>query len=98
MRIPKITGLQYATLKIVGLGNQTGKDVRAKLRKVGANHTLTAFYQLIGRLRSEEYLNQRREALDESHPGERECIYSITRKGTKVLEETCRFYEIFTGQ
>ncbi|MGV8142153.1 MAG: hypothetical protein ACP5NS_00785 [Candidatus Pacearchaeota archaeon] len=97
MRIPKITGLQYATLRIVELGNQTGKDVRAKLEKVGERRSLSAFYEFVGRLREDGLLTQRYIPTN-SRPGERECIYSITRKGAKVLEETCRFYESFTGQ
>lgn len=56
MRLPDLTHLQFAVLKILRNDQLEGRAIRAELRKLGYAKSLAAFYQLMARMEDAGYL------------------------------------------
>ncbi len=49
-RLPDITHLQFVVLGLMREAPQSGRDIRAELRRFGVRRTGPAFYQMMARL------------------------------------------------
>jgi DNA-binding PadR family transcriptional regulator len=90
--LPDLTHLQFLILGSLTEGEQSGREIRARLAEQGVKKSGPAFYQLMARLEDSKYVRgwYDQKVIDGQVIKERR--YKITAPGLRALEATATFY------
>ena len=95
MRLPEITGLQFAVLSLLFAGEKTGRQLREELQRWGGPRTAAAFSGLMRRLQNAAYVDGERCTQAGRGGAVPECRYRVTDLGVIVWRATREFYAAF---
>jgi hypothetical protein len=92
MSLPKLTHLQFQTLKVVSISEISGSKLREYLTILKIRQKSAAFYLLMQRLKLANLIAERKECRISGKTTIRESFYSITKLGRSEVQKSVEFY------
>jgi hypothetical protein len=92
MILPDLNHLQILVIEALGSEKVAGRELRQRLKKLGAAKSGPAFYQLMSRLEESKFVEG--EYTQKVVDGQifKERLYRVTGQGARAAQSTIQFY------